>query len=227
MPRAEVDPRHLKEIGFPVMRLRFAVCLLALALSACASASISQGDIYYQDDFSNSSSGWDRAAGTDGVTDYAAGMYRIFSATSDYYMWATAHRSFPNDVRIEVDATKKAGADQDVFGVLCRYRNEKNFYILMISGDGQAGIAKRTSDADLAMLSGGSMKSDPSIRPGPATNHLRADCVGSKLSLYVNDTLVAEATDPDFTGGDAGLWLGTYDRPGTDLYFDDFVVRKP
>jgi hypothetical protein len=194
------------------MRLRLAVCLLALALSACASASIPQGDIYYQDDFSNPASGWDRATG---------------SATSDYYMWATAHRSFPNDLRIEVDATKKAGADQDVFGVLCRYRNEKNFYILMISGDGQAGIAKRTSDADLAMLSGGSMKSDPSIHPGPATNHLRADCVGSKLSLYVNGTRVAEATDPDFTGGDAGLWLGTYDRSGTDLYFDDFVVRKP
>ncbi len=209
------------------MRIRLAICFLALALGGCASGSISPDGVYYQDDFSNPASGWDRAAGSDGVTDYAAGMYRIFSATSDYYMWATAHRSFPSDVRIEVDVTKKSGADQDVFGVLCRYRNEKNFYILMISGDGQAGIAKRTSDADLTMLSGESMKSDPSIRPGPATNHLRAECVGSKLSLFANDTLVASATDPDFTGGDAGLWLGTYDRPGTDLYFDNFVVRKP
>jgi hypothetical protein len=209
------------------MRRWLLMGLFALALGGCASASISPDGIYYQDDFSNPASGWDRAAGTDGVTDYSAGMYRIFSATSDYYMWATAHRSFPSDVRIEVDVTKKSGADQDVFGVLCRYKNEKNFYILMISGDGQAGIAKRTSDADLMMLSGESMKSDPSIHPGPATNHLRAECIGSKLSLYANDTLVASATDPDFTGGDAGLWLGTYDRPGTDLYFDNFIVRKP
>lgn len=186
-----------------------------------------QGDVYYQDDFSNPSSGWDRAAGADGVTDYADGTYRIFSATPDYYLWATAHRSFPDDVRIEVDVTKKTGADQDVFGVLCRYRDEKNFYILMISGDGQAGIAKRASGSDLAMLSGPSMKTDPSIHPGPASNHLRADCVGDKLSLYANDALVASATDPDFSGGDAGLWLGTYDQPGTDLSFDNFVVRKP
>jgi hypothetical protein len=227
MPLAAIGPRRSKEIGFFIMRLRLAICIFALALGGCAAPSMPQGDVYYQDDFSNSSSGWDRAAGGDGVTDYADGMYRIFSATSDYYMWATAFRDFPNDIRIEVDVTKNAGADQDVFGVLCRYRNEKNFYILMISGDGQAGIAKRTSGADLVMLSGKSMKSNPSIRPGQATNHLRADCVGSKLSLYVNDTLAATATDPDFTGGDAGLWLGTYDQPGTDLYFDNFVVRKP
>jgi hypothetical protein len=188
---------------------------------------MTQGDVYYQDDFSNPASGWDRADGADGVTDYAGGMYRIFSATPDYYMWATAHRGFPSDVRIEVDVTKKSGADQDVFGVLCRYRNEKNFYILMISGDGQAGIAKRTSGADLTMLSGTSMKTNASIHPGPAENHLRADCIGDRLSLYVNGTLAATASDSDFTGGDAGLWLGTYDLPGTDLSFDNFVVRKP
>jgi hypothetical protein len=209
------------------MRRLLLFCSFALALGGCAAPSMPQGDVYYQDDFSNSASGWDRATGADGVTDYTAGAYRIFSATSDYYMWATAHRDFPSDVRIDVDVTKKAGADQDVFGLLCRYRDEKNFYILMISGDGQAGIAKRTSGSDLTMLSGTSMQTDASIHPGLATNHLRADCVGSTLSLYVNDTLAATATDPGLTGGDAGLWLGTYDQPGTDLYFDDFVVRKP
>jgi len=227
MARAEKNPRRSKENGFPDMRIRLAICFFSFALGGCAPASMPQGDVYYQDDFSNPASGWDRVTGGDGVTDYADGMYRIFSATPDYYMWATAHRSFPNDVRIEVDVTKKSGADQDVFGVLCRYRDEKNFYILMISGDGQAGIAKRTSGSDLAMLSGPSMKTDPSIHPGPAANHLRADCKGDQLSLYVNDTQVATATDPGLTGGDAGLWLGTYDQPGTDLYFDDFIVRKP
>jgi hypothetical protein len=142
-------------------------------------------------------------------------------------MWATAHKGFPSDVRIEVDVIRKAGADQDVFGVLCRYQNEKNFYILLISGDGQAGIGKRTSAGDLAMLSGGSMKAGASIHPGLVQNHLRADCIGNQLSLYVNNTLAAAATDSDFTGGDAGLWLGTYDQPGTDLFFDNFIVRKP
>jgi hypothetical protein len=209
------------------MKFRFLICFLALALGACSRTSMSQGDAYFQDDFSNPSSGWDRVSGTDGVTDYADGMYRIFSATPNYYMWAATGRKFPNDVRIEVDVTRKAGADQDVFGVLCRYRNDKNFYILMISGDGQAGIAKRTSTVDLAMLSGGSMKGTASVHPGLVQNHLRADCLGDQLSLYVNDALAASATDSEFSGGDAGLWLGTFDQPGADLFFDNFVVRKP
>jgi hypothetical protein len=200
--------------------------LLPLLLSACGIRSMPQGDVYFQDDFSNPGSGWDRVEGADGVTNYADGTYRIFSATPDYYMWATPGRQFPGDVRIEVDVTKKSGPDTDVFGVLCRYQDEKNFYILMISGDGQAGIAKR-STADMVMLSGDSLKSNPAIRPGLSNNHIRADCSGTSLSLYVNDVLVSNATDAEFSAGDAGLWLGAYDLPGTDLFFDNFIVRKP
>jgi hypothetical protein len=201
--------------------------VLALALSGCSALSAPQGDVYFQDDFSNSGSGWDRVKGADGVTDYADGAYRIFSATPDYYLWATSGRAYPDDVRVEVDVVKKAGPNADVFGILCRYRDSKNFYILMISGDGQGGIAKRSAAGDLVMLSGDSLKTNPSIRPGLAANHLRADCIGAALSLYVNDLLVATATDGEFTGGDAGLWLGAYDNPGSDVSFDDFIVRKP
>ncbi|MBN1438209.1 MAG: hypothetical protein JW929_02275 [Anaerolineales bacterium] len=196
-------------------------------LTGCALWSMPQGDVYFQDDFSSASSGWDRVQAADGVTDYADGAYRIFTATADYYMWATPGRNFPDDVLIEVDVTKKAGPNADVFGVLCRYQDAKNFYILMISGDGQAGIAKRSASADLVMLSGESLKTNPGIRPGLETNHLRADCIGIGLALYVNGLLVATAEDSEFTGGDAGLWLGAYDQPGTDLFFDNFLVRKP
>jgi hypothetical protein len=209
------------------MKNRIALFLLPILLASCGAWSVPQGDVYFQDDFSTPGSGWDRAQGADGVTDYADGAYRIFSATPDYYMWATPGRQFPGDVRIEVDITKKSGPNADVFGVLCRYKDEKNFYILMISGDSQAGIAKRSAAADLVMLSGETLKSNPAIRSGLAANHLRADCSGTSLSLYVNDVLVSTATDAEFSAGDAGLWLGAYDQPGTDLFFDNFIVRKP
>jgi hypothetical protein len=205
---------------------RLLILPLILLLAGCSVFTISQGDVYFQDDFSNTFSGWDRVSGSDGVTNYADGAYRIFSAVTDYYMWATSGRSFPNDVRIEVDATKMGGSDADVFGVLCRYQDKDNFYILMISGDGQAGIAKRSAGG-LVMLSGESLAFHLEIRRGAATNHLRADCSGDGLSLYVNDVLVADATDNEFSGGDAGLWLGAYDWPGADVLFDNFVVKKP
>jgi hypothetical protein len=219
--------RALKESGFAVMRSVPAVCFFGFVLAGCSAWSMPQGGVYFQDDFSNPSSGWDRVSGSDGLTDYADGAYRIFSATPNYYMWATPGRNFPGDVRIEVDVTKKSGPDADVFGVLCRYKDERNFYILMISGDGQAGIAKRSQTADLTILSGESLQTNPAIHPGLSTNHLRADCSGTSLALYVNGILVSTAADAEFSGGDAGLWLGAYDQPGTDLYFDNFVVRKP
>jgi len=214
----------MTNIRIPIPRL--IILSVILLLAGCSVFNMASGDEYFRDDFSNPFSGWDRASASDGVTDYAEGAYRIFSALTDYYMWATPGRSFPNDVRIEVDARKQGGSDADVFGVLCRYQDKDNFYILMISGDGQAGIAKRSAGG-LVMLSSESLAFHPEIRRGAATNHLRADCSGAGLSLYANDVLVETATDTEFSGGDAGLWLGAYDRPGADVYFDNFIVRKP
>jgi len=65
------------------------------------------------------------------------------------------------------------------------------------------------------------------ILKGDATNHLRADCIGSKLSLYVNGEFLAQSEDSEFTSGDVGVMAGTLESPGTDIRFDNFVVSKP
>jgi uncharacterized protein YceK len=212
---------------FPLVLLSFA--LLAIILSGCGSVMtvIPGGDVYWQDDFSDPASGWDRVSGTDGVTDYAGGAYRMFSALPDYYLWANPGKQFANDVRVEADAIKTTGPDDSVFGVVCRYRNTENYYALVISGEGLAGIAKVQSSRGLILISGESLMPDVNILKGLATNHLRADCVGDSLTLYVNDSQVASATDTSLSGGDAGLFLGAFDMPGADVYFDNFVVRKP
>ena len=58
-------------------------------------------------------------------------------------------------------------------------------------------------------------------------NHIRADCIGNELTLYVNGQQVATATDSEFTGGDIGVIAGTFSTPGTDIHFDNFVVTRP
>ena len=65
------------------------------------------------------------------------------------------------------------------------------------------------------------------VNAGNSTNNLRAECVGSRLSLYVNGTLVIEANDADIASGDVGLMAGTFDQSSTEVLFDNFVVRKP
>jgi hypothetical protein len=65
------------------------------------------------------------------------------------------------------------------------------------------------------------------INQGEATNHIRADCVGEQLSLYINGALVTQAVATNWLGGDVGLIAGTYDKPGTNILFENFSVLLP
>ena len=71
------------------------------------------------------------------------------------------------------------------------------------------------------------MEYSEAINQGNATNRLRADCIGQTLTLYVNDQQVFQTSDSQFSSGDVGLIAGTFDVAGTDIHFDNFVVRKP
>jgi hypothetical protein len=72
-----------------------------------------------------------------------------------------------------------------------------------------------------------SMLESDKIIQGSAKNHIRFDCVGSTLTLYVNSTQIAQQTDTEYTEGNVGLLAGTFDTVGTDILFDNFVVFKP
>ncbi|NJN80226.1 MAG: hypothetical protein HC797_07025, partial [Anaerolineales bacterium] len=44
---------------------------------------------------------------------------------------------------------------------------------------------------------------------------------------YVNGFQVAQAQDSTLTSGDVGILAGTFDTPGVDIVFDNFVVLQP
>lgn len=182
--------------------------------------------VLFQDDFSNPDSGWDRVNVKDGMTDYTEnGTYRILVNLPNTDVWSNPGLTF-TDVRIEVDATKVGGPDDNDFGVQCRYQDADNFYFFIISSDGYYAIGK-VKNGEQTLLSGESMDYSDAVLQGAATNHLRADCVGSYLAFYVNGTPLATVEDSDFTQGDVGLMAGTFDTPGTDILFDNFTVLQP
>jgi hypothetical protein len=181
--------------------------------------------LLFQDDFSNPNSGWDSLHNEDGVTDYQNGQYRIFVNTTNTDVWANPGLNFTNTI-IEVDATKVGGDDNNDLGVICRYKDDENFYFFVISSDGYYGIGK-LKDGQQVLIGMESMPPTDVVKQGAATNHIQAVCDGSTLRLVVNGDLLAETTDPDLTSGDAGLLAGSFEDPGTDILFDNFVVREP
>jgi hypothetical protein len=217
------------------MKSRFNFLISALLFSALACQAVSSGSgnagaeqpdgVLFQDDFSDPSSGWDRVNVEAGVTDYLDGAYRIFVNTSDSDVWANPGLKF-DDVYIEVDATKIGGADDNDYGVICRYQDSDNFYFFVISSDGYYGLGK-VSQGKQRLLGMDSMPPSEVIKKGNVTNHLRAGCVGNTLSLAINDELLIEEADPDFTSGDVGLIAGSFSEAGVDIHFDNFVVIKP
>ena len=57
---------------------------------------------------------------------------------------------------------------------------------------------------------------------------MRAECIGSRIALYVNGELVVEVIDSDISHGDAGLLAGTFENaPEVEVLFDDFTVTQP
>jgi len=216
------------------MKMRLLLFLSAVILSMLACQAASPGDsqeptqpdgMLFQDDFADSNSGWDQVTASDGVTDYADGIYRIFVNNANTDVWANPGLSF-GDVRVEVEASKVGGEDNNDFGVICRYQDAENFYFFVISSDGYYGIGK-VAEGVQTLIGNDLMKPSEVINQGDSSNRLRAECAGSALRIYANDQLLAEFEDTTFTSGDVGLIAGSFDNPGVDIHFDNFVVSQP
>jgi hypothetical protein len=204
------------------------IVVLVLTALACGSSTSSEPlpeGVLFKDDFSDTSSGWDRVNVSDGITDYENGIYRILVNTDNTDVWANPGLNF-NDTVVEVEAAKVGGPDDNDFGIICRYEDTSNFYFFIISSDGFYGIGK-VIDGEQVLFGEDVLLPDDNIKMGNVTNDIRADCVGSTLTLYTNGIELASFQDSDFRSGDVGLIAGTFDTPGTDIHFDNFVVREP
>lgn len=216
------------------------VVMAALVLSSCDLLSMINTDdssdnssddtsavdtgVLFSDDFSSSNSGWDRASGDEGYTDYDNDAYVISVDVANYDLWANPGEYF-TDVSVEVDATLVSGTEDNDIGVICRYQDVSNFYFAVIASDGYYGIGK-VADGSQDYITDG-LPSTDLINLGYDTNHIRFDCIGDSLSLYINGNLAESVSDSDFTAGDVGLMGGTFDTPGVVISFDNFVVYEP
>ncbi|MDK2980929.1 MAG: hypothetical protein PWQ55_1276 [Chloroflexota bacterium] len=181
--------------------------------------------ILFQDDFSETSSGWDRMISEVGSTDYDHEAYHIIVNEPITDLFANPYTSF-KDVIIEVNAARVSGPLDNSFGVICRYRDEENFYAALISSDGYAGIFE-VSDGKYHLMGHDEMIPVPAILGGKAANLIHFECIGNSLALAVNNEPVDAQSDKSYESGDVGLIAGTFLDPGVHVVFDDFIVRQP
>jgi hypothetical protein len=182
--------------------------------------------VLFFDDFSGPNTGWDEYTNENGGTGFADGGYSIAVNTTDYCFWSVAYRTF-SDVVIEVDAQKLAGSENNEYGVICKLKDNENFYYLSIGSDGYYTIGKLSNGEWVDVTNGQSDFDEYAINSGADTNHIKASCQGDQLSLTVNDVPLIEATDSEFTNGDVGLMVCNYGNSGEEVLFDNYLVSRP
>ena len=181
------------------------------------------GDILFQDEFENNSTGWDRVSNDNGIMDYDQGGYRILVQQPTMNFWSTPEKNF-RDVRVEADVIRLNGPDENRAGLICRYQSG-DYYFFIISNDGFYAIGKFIGGHTI-LLGQNEMQSSDFILTN-SINHLRADCIGNTLTFFVNFNQIASVQDTDFPSGDVGLLAGSFSESGVDISFDHFVVMQP
>ncbi len=181
------------------------------------------------DDFDNSKDcGWLLFNGRGITEEIAEDSLRISNSLAGEFAWANADRNF-DDLIINVQARQISGPDDNAYGVICRYQNEENFYVFLISGDGHYAIGKYQSGSpQVQYLTGeGQYVFSEAINQGAAQNDIRASCIGNELSLAVNGIPLETATDPTFVTGDIGLGASSFQPGSVVIEFDSIRVIAP
>mgnify|MGYP000870067180 CR=1 FL=1 len=205
------------------MMKRWLWLLLLMMLMGCATPQPDE-PLLFADDFSDPQSGWSVWVGEDAFAAYLDGGLRLFNKRAGYDIWSLTGR-MDGDVIISAAATVMGGPLDNRLGLICRYQDPENYYAFLISSDGYAGIL-RLQAGQLSILSAPTLEYTPLIETGWVTNRIQADCVGERLTLWVNGQVVAEAHDASFSVGDVGVWVGSAQQGGVDVLFDDFLLLR-
>ncbi len=211
----------------------FRLLLLLVFVLGLGAACSSEADnctapaVMFSDDFDEDvRCGWAEFDGSD-AAEIANGVMTISVGTNGQIAWTNPHKSF-TDGEIQVVTRQISGSSNNAYGAICRYVDDQNFYIFLISGDGYYAIGKYQSGfSQVQYLTG----TDPnffvpsdSINQGVAANQLRVRCVGNQLSLYVNGDLLQTVEDSTFIEGDIGLVAGAFEDGRVVIEFDNVRV---
>lgn len=208
---------------------------LLLLLAACGGAAGSEPDAcdspdyLFADDFSGElDCGWATYSRGGGAAAIDNAAMQLTVSQPGQIWWTNPGQDF-DDVVITAEARQVDGPNDNAYGLICRYQNEENFYVFLVSGDGYYAIGKYQSGSDTVTYLTPDAQFQPSdaINQGVASNELRASCVGSQLSFEVNGIPLITVSDPTFVTGDIGVAASTL-QPGTAVIeFDNVQVTAP
>jgi len=209
------------------------ILALTLLLTACQETAftadtlpwVGEEPVLFKDDFSDSLGGWMTHSDSLSYAGYEQSGFRLWVGVPNYQLWSVPGLNFM-DTLIYARTLKLDGPDDNMYGVLCRYQDEENYYALVIGSDGYYGIFK-TVAGERVLIDQEHMDYSDAIHRGNENNEIQAICKGNQLGLFVNGTKLLQVQDDSLSHGDVGLIVSNFSEAGVDILFDDFIVVKP
>lgn len=211
-----------------VQAVTFVVILIACQTTSLGSQffEVPSGEVLFQDDFSDPRSGWEELLDDSSrILDYFEGYYRVQVQGDHQLLWTGPAMQF-DDVQLESDMITVVDSSDDTFGLVCRAQDADNYYFFVISSDGYYGIGKSIDGLQQLISAPGMLPADE-VSQGIAKNHLRADCIGEQLELFINGQRVSKVSDSKFARGRVGILVGTLEAQESVVLFDNFSVLNP
>ena len=212
-------------LGLSVGTVVAAFCALGEEVRAQTRQPLEAGSLQVLDDFNGVDPNWETGKFESGTGTIANGELRIRSETVSSASTTIYYDVTFGDQIIDVDVTLVGGTDDNWQTVICR-DNGDDYYDLGISADGYYLIDIWIDGTRLNKSLGPSSSSY--IRTGAnVSNSLHVECVGERLSLWINGNFLAELTDTNISGGRVGLSVDSIGGEFSNVAFDNVRIAVP
>lgn len=181
--------------------------------------------VLFRDNFSTKK-GWSVFSDAYYTLAYVKGGYRMF-IDSDGGQVTWINNLNYKDTNITADIKYTDGPEDGQFAVACRVKESSGFYSFEFSPNGWYAIKKYITENNKSssdLLAEGKM--DTSNFSKDTIYHLRGDCVGKTLTLYMDNVALLQVTDSSYASGSIGLGASTGPSGdlGTDVLFTNYTV---
>jgi hypothetical protein len=129
------------------------------------------------------------------------------------------------DVIVEVDALKLSGKSGTALGVVCRLKSN-SFYAFFYSREALTAGIYKFDRGEWQNLGFRKLSKETMTNSSNTADRLRAECIGERLSFFINKQPVLTTYENDFRSGDVGMYAagdGSQREP-IEVAFDNLEI---
>jgi len=181
-----------------------------------------EGKVVYAEDFSAYAPAWKSAARPGAQSRQENGALVFAVSKPRTLLFSTVDYAYDR-LLISTDARLTASSGDGDFGFVCAFQDDNHFIALEVSEDGYFSIWKRAGLETTFLVDwtySDLLSAGPNLR-------LSAQCGADGLKMAVNDRLLGEAVDKDYSVGLVGLMAGTYEGGRIEVIFEHVEILIP